>query len=87
MANKTNVLITVLVLIIVILAGILIYAFVIKPAYTGYVVERQTEGVQIAVTTIVTQVLQNGFISIPLGENQTLTLIQPATCSQIQQPQ
>ncbi|MCX6749608.1 MAG: hypothetical protein NTW17_02590 [Candidatus Pacearchaeota archaeon] len=74
MADKKSVLITVLVLVIVILAGILIYAFVIRPAYTGYVVERQTEGVQIAVNAILTQLQQNGFVQIPIG-NQTLILV------------
>jgi len=74
MARKIGVLITFLVLIIVVLAGILIYTFVIVPSLTGYVVGKQNEGVQIAINSILLQVQQNGFVQIPVGENQTLFL-------------
>jgi len=84
MANKTNVLITVLVLVIVILLAAVLYAFVIKPAISGYTVQKQTEGVQIAVNSILVQIQQNGFVQIPYGPsgNQTLILVpytQPST--------
>ena len=78
MADRTNVLITVLVLVIVILAGVLIFSFMVKPAYKGYVVEKQTEGYQIgyqtAINDIVLQVQQNRFVQIPVGGNQSLFL-------------
>ena len=73
MANRTNVLIAILVLVIVVLAGIMVYAFVIKPTYAGYVTEKQIEGESICVAKILTQLQQNGFVQIPLG-NQTLYL-------------
>jgi len=73
MANRTNTLIAVLVAIIVVLAVIMIYAFLIKPKISGYTVEKQTEGVQIAINYIVAQLQQNGFVQIPVG-NQTLYL-------------
>ncbi len=81
MADKRNVLITVLVLVIVILLAAVLYAFVIKPAISGYTVQKQTEGVQIAVNSILAQLQQNGFVQIPIG-NQTLILVpytQPST--------
>ena len=74
MANRTNVLIVVLVLIIVVLAGIMVYAFVIKPKISGYTAQKQTEGVQIAINYIIAQLQQNGFVQIPFG-NQTLILV------------
>ncbi|MDP3992402.1 MAG: hypothetical protein Q8P79_02770 [Nanoarchaeota archaeon] len=73
MANK-NVLIVVLVAVIVVLAAIMAYAFLIRPAFTGYTVEKQNEGVQIAVNYIVGQLQQQGFVQIPIG-NQTLILV------------
>lgn len=73
MANRTNVLIAVLVVIIVVLAGVMVYAFVIKPRISGYNVAKQTEGVQIAINYILAQLQQNGFVQIPVG-NQTLIL-------------
>lgn len=72
MADR-NTLIIALVLVIVVLVGIIVYAFVIKPAYIGYVTQKQTEGVQIAVNAILAQIQQNGFVQIPIG-NQTLFL-------------
>jgi len=74
MANKTNMLITVLVLVIVILLGIVGYVFFIQPAISGYTIQKQTEGVQIAVNSILAQLQQNGFVQIPIG-NQTLILV------------
>ncbi len=75
MTNKTRWLIASLVFIIVVLGGILVYAFVFAPAVTGYTVDKQNEGVQIAISTILNQIQQNGFVQIPVGENQTLVLV------------
>jgi len=74
MANKTNVLITVLIAVIVILAGVMVYAFLVKPKISGYNVQKQSEGVQIAVNYILAQLQQNGFVQIQMG-NQTLILV------------
>lgn len=74
MAERTKVLITILVLVIVILLGVVAYAFVISPAISGYTVQKQNEGVQIAVNAILTQLQQNGYVQIPVG-NKTLILV------------
>lgn len=73
MADRTNVVIGFLVVLVVVLAGILLYTLVIKPSISGYAVKYQQQGVQIAVSAILTQLQQNGFVQIPLG-NQTLYL-------------
>ena len=85
MADKSNVVIGLLVLVIVVLAGVLIFTMVVKPRISGYVVAKQTEGVQIAVNAILLQLQQNGFVQIPLNENQTLYLA-PFNPQQAQQP-
>ncbi len=74
MADKRKVLITLLVVIIIVLAAIIIYAFVIRPTLSGYVVSKQSEGVQIAIASIIAQIQQNGFAQIPVG-NETLILV------------
>ena len=74
MADKKKILITLLIAIIVVLVTIIIYAFVIRPAISGYTIQKQTEGVQIAVNSILVQLQQNGFVQIPIG-NQTLILV------------
>ncbi len=86
MADKTRVTITVLVILVVLLAGFVVYSFVVQPAIQGYVVQRQTEGVQIAVNTILAQIQQYGFVQIPVGENQTLILVPYVPPQQVQEP-
>mgnify|MGYP001559840389 CR=1 FL=1 len=86
MANRTNMLITILVAVIVVLAVVMVYAFIVKPRISGYNVEKQTEGVQIAINYIVAQLQQNGFVQIPIG-NQTLILVPYTPPQQQIQPQ
>lgn len=86
MENRTGLLVGFLVLVIVILLGFVLFAFWIKPTFDGYVVEKRTEGYQIATNDIVSTVLQNGFVQIPIG-NQTIILIQAQQpAQQVQQP-
>ena len=66
MANRTKILIVFLVLVIVVLAGVMVFTFLVKPKVTGYVVEKQTEGVVIAVNSILVQIQQQGFAQIPI---------------------
>ena len=72
--NPKRWLITSLIAVIVVLVGFIIYAFGIRPAISGYVVNAQNQGAQIAVNYIITQVSQNGYVQIPVG-NQTLVLV------------
>ncbi len=75
MADTKSIWITVLGLIVVIMALVIIYAFVIQPAISGYSVQKQSEGVQIAVNAILTQIQQNGYVQIPVGGNKTIILV------------
>ncbi len=87
MADKSRLVITTLVVLVVLLAGFILYSFVIQPTIQGYVVQKQNEGGYYTLNNILTQLNQTGYVQIPLGDNQILTLIPPAMCSQIQQPQ
>lgn len=75
MADRTKIVITVLVVIIAAFVLFTLYYFVVQPVIQGYIVEKQTEGVQIAVSAILSQIQQNGFVQIPLDGNQTLVLV------------
>lgn len=80
MANKTKAVVWSLIVIIVILALILVYAFAVQPALDTrqnmiYTAGYQTGQAEV-VSGIVNQVLQNGFIEIPVGNNQSLFLAQ-----------
>lgn len=72
--RRKNILILVLTLVVIILALAVIYAFVVTPAVSGYSVQKQNEGVQIAINSILLQLQQNGYVQIPVG-NQTLILV------------
>jgi len=78
MVNKRNVLITVLVAIIVIMAAILVYAFVIQPTVTGFVVQKQTEGYNIGYQTAFLDIMQQALTCQPVPltfGNQTINII------------
>ena len=83
MVNRTRILITVLVLIIVVLAGIVVYSFLIKPQISGYVTNKQIEGANLVLTQIVNTVVQCQTFPLPIG-NQTIHLV-ALEC--LQQPQ
>jgi uncharacterized protein (UPF0212 family) len=83
MTDKKKVLITILVVIVLVLVAVVVYLLVIQPAISGYTIQKQTEGVQIAVNSILAQLQQNGFVQIPVG-NQTLYLA-PFNPQQVQQ--
>ncbi|MEK6830248.1 MAG: hypothetical protein AABY15_09095 [Nanoarchaeota archaeon] len=75
MTDRSKLVIAILVVLVIALGAFVLYSFAIQPAIQGYVVQIQTEGVQIAVTTILAQIQQYGYVQIPVGENQTLILV------------
>lgn len=75
MADRKGLMLIILTILVVVMGAALLYFFVIAPTIQGYVVEKQTEGVQIAVNTILSQIQQYGYVQIPVGENQTLVLV------------
>jgi len=55
MAKTTGIVIGVLLLVIIVLIGFLVYAFVVRPAVTGYSVGKQMEGAEWAIVSIMQQ--------------------------------
>jgi hypothetical protein len=84
MANKTGLLIGFLVLVIVILVAIIAFTFLVKPAFNGYVVEKQLDAQRIILNNIVEQAARCQPVSLPLG-NQTISLL-AIGCPPPQQP-
>lgn len=89
MANKAKAVIWSLVAVILILALILIYAFAVQPAINNRQVTFYNAGYQTAqadfINTMWAQVNQQGYVQIPLNENQSLFLA-PFDPQQAQQP-
>ena len=86
MADKSRVVISILVVLVIILGAVVLYSFVVAPAIQGYVIQKQTEGVQIAVNSILLQLQQQGFVQIPLGEGQQPLILVPYTAPVQQAP-
>jgi hypothetical protein len=74
MVNKTGLLIGFLVLVIVVLLGIVLFAFWVKPTIDGYVVEKQVDAQNIILNNIVEQAARCQQVSLPF-RNQTINLI------------
>lgn len=84
MASRSGVVIGALLLIIVVLAVFLVYAFAIRPAITGYLVDVQNQGVQSTIFFIMQQTAPPSCQVVPLTlNNQTINLV-AAEC--LQQP-
>ena len=71
--NKTKLFVWILAILVVVLIGVVAYLLAVRPAITGYATNNQIQGYQIAINDILTQVQQNGYVAIPVG-NQTLYL-------------
>lgn len=72
--DKKKVLIASLVIIGLLLAGTLIFIFVISPALNGLVVRGYNEGVQVAILTIAQQAAQCKTVPLTVG-NATINLV------------
>tara|TARA_Y100000034_G_scaffold32457_1_gene39804 strand:- start:171 stop:449 length:279 start_codon:yes stop_codon:yes gene_type:complete len=72
--NKTKWVIGTLILLIVILVGVVSYAYVLKPAVSGYTISAQSQGVEFAVISIMQQASNCQQVPLTFG-NQTMNII------------
>lgn len=86
--RRIGLIIGILVGIIVLLSVLLAYFLWAKPTYQGFVGEKQQEAYNIGqvelLNGILVQIQQQGFVQIPLNENQTLYLM-PFNPNQVNQ--
>ena len=81
MTGNSKVTIKILVIVIVVLALALIYVLAIKPAVSGFVVDKQVSAYEMGYTqaqadllnNIIVQLQQAGYAQIPVGENLICT--------------
>jgi flagellar basal body-associated protein FliL len=74
MKAEKNRLMIILILVIVVLLGIIAYAFVLKPVLNGYTIKSQNEGVQYTIFTIMQQASKCQQVPLTF-QNQTMNLI------------
>ncbi len=90
MADKNKVIIRILILIIVLLALAVLYAFALRPAISGYVVDKQVnaynQGYIQALDDTYTQLNQAGYAQFSLGD-QILVIEGQSQLYQIEESQ
>jgi hypothetical protein len=72
--KNQRLLISVLIVVIAILAGMVIYSFLLKPAISGYAIQAQNQGVNYAVFTIAQKASNCQIVPLPFG-NQTVDVV------------
>jgi len=76
--NNIGLIVGVLIIVIVLLLGIILYAFLIKPSIAGYTVGLQNQGINQGVEAAVVTIMQQAATcqQVPITfENQTMNLI------------
>ena len=81
--NKSAIVISILILFVLILGFLVIYAFALKPAISGYTIKAQNFGVEQTLLTVAQLSANCQIVPITIGE-QTIQLID-VNC--VQQPQ
>ena len=80
----------VLIVVILLLVAVMVYAFVIRPAFTGYVSNQQMVGYQYGqvdlLNSMLSQIQQTGLVQIPSGANQSV-ILRPLTQQELAQLQ
>ena len=88
--EKSKLTMRILILVIALLALVVLYAFAIRPAVTGYAINNYEQGYIRAqgdlINNIWTQIQQTGNAQIPVGENQVLLLVGEIRQTQPAQP-
>lgn len=83
--NTQGKIIVALILVVVVLLGFVLYMFALKPQINGYVVNKQVEAQTILLSNLIAQIQQYGYVQIPVGEDQVLTLVPYTEPTQEQQ--
>ncbi len=84
MREKSGIVIAVLAVMVVVLLGLVLWAFVFNPMINGYATKIYNQGANDAVKAVVGQVQQKGYVQLPVNENQSVMLV-PYNPNQTQQ--
>ena len=75
MKNNANIVIAILVLLVLVLGSVVAYTFAVKPFISGYVTKTYNQEAADALSIILGQVQQQGYVEIPLGNGKSLFLV------------
>lgn len=78
--KRTGWIISILIVVIIILAGVVLYSYVGKPFISGYSSkvynQGYNQGASDALTILINQIRTRGYAEIPINNNQPLILVQ-----------
>ncbi len=74
MVNRAGTVIGILIFVIVVLAGVVVYSFAVRPAITGYSVDKMNEGYFTAILQIINQAKTCQVVPLTFG-NQTANIV------------
>ena len=72
--DRTTSIVKILLVVVILLVLIVLYLLVFQTQYNNFINEKRAEGVNLAVTQILSELQANGYVQIPIG-NQTLILV------------
>jgi len=72
--NNAGKVIVILIIVILVLIGILAYIFLIRPAVTGYITQKQVEAKDVVLNSILLQLQQQGFVRITDQSGNSIVL-------------
>ena len=75
MRERVGLVVGILLVIILVLGGIVLYAFAIKPYVSGYNSKIYNKGANDAITVLISQIQARGYAEIPLGNGQSIVLV------------
>lgn len=81
--RKQRLTVKILVTIVTILVLFIAFFFVAQPQMQNYDTKRQIEGYEEAIRQVLTGVQNQGFVGIPISENETVNLVPVEACPQI----
>lgn len=85
--RKHKLTVRILTAVVAVLVLFIVFFFVAKPQVENYDSRKQTEGANFVLGTIVNSVQTQGFVGIPISDNQTVNLVPVEACGQIVQQQ
>jgi len=81
--KKQNLTVKILIAIVTILVLFIAFFFVAQPQMQNYDAKKQIEGYQEAIRQVLTGIQSQGFVGIPISENETINLVPVEACPQI----
>lgn len=73
--NKHRLVIKILIAVIIVLLLVLAYLFLVAPGIDRFATNNQIAGANSILTNLINTVSTQGYVAIPLGNNQTLILV------------